>query len=74
MHQIVLFIAPRENDFDRDSEIGNLFMNRFAIEEDANFEILKIIYVEEYFWDNDLDDKAKDEKGKGLIKCPFAVY
>ena len=46
MQKIVLFIeAPRlPNDFP--FNIGDLYMNRFAIDEEANFEILKIFKLE----------------------------
>ena len=63
MHQIVLFMHPKKYDYDKHTEIGNLFLNRFAIEEDANFEILKIIYLE----DNYRDIIYDEEKGKGLM-------
>ena len=45
--KIVLFIESAENAFEKPSKIGNLFMNRFAIDEDAKNEILKI-YQQEY--------------------------
>ena len=68
MHQVVLFIESDELDCVKNNEIGNLFMNRFAIEEDANFEILKIFQVDEFFYDEDSNDLQIDyEKGKGLM-------
>ena len=69
MHQVVLFIESDELDCVKNNEIGNLFMNRFAIEEDANFEILKIFQVENFsFFDEDSNDYQIDyEKGKGLM-------
>ena len=42
MQKIVLFIEPYESKFFTPSKSGNLFMNRFAVDEDAAFEILKI--------------------------------
>ena len=40
--KIVLFIEPATTAWATPSKIGNLFMNRFAIDEDAKHEILKI--------------------------------
>ena len=65
MHQVVLFIEPEEYSFVKNNEVGNLFMNRFAIEEDAKFEILKIFQLNESFYDED-SDEMDNEKGKGL--------
>ena len=44
--KIVLFIEPADKAWSKPSKIGNLFMNRFAIDEDAKNEILKIYYLE----------------------------
>ena len=44
--KIVLFIEPAEEAWRTPSKIGNLFMNRFAIDEDAKNEILKIYQLE----------------------------
>ena len=46
MQKIVLFIEPAEEEWTTPSKIGNLFMNRFAIDEDAKNEILKIYHLE----------------------------
>ena len=51
-HQkIVLFIEPAERECYTQSKIGNLFMNRFAIDEAATHEILKIYQLEKEFYD-----------------------
>ena len=42
MQKIVLFIEPSDDAFLKPFKIGHLFTNRFAIEEEANFEIVKI--------------------------------
>ena len=42
MYKIVLFIEPSDDAFNMSFKIGYLFMNRFAIDEEATFEILKI--------------------------------
>ena len=46
MQKIVLFIEPAVKAYDTPSKIGNLFMNRFGIDEDAKHEILKIYHLE----------------------------
>ena len=43
MHGIVLFIEPSDDASCTPSKIGHLFMNRFAIDEDAGYEILNIL-------------------------------
>ena len=50
MQKIVLFIEPQVDKCFTPSKIGNLFMNRFAIDEDGSHEILKIYYLEKTFW------------------------
>ena len=45
-HKIVLFIEPCYEYCEKLSEIGNLFINRFAIDESAGHEILKIYRLE----------------------------
>ena len=42
MQKIVLFIEPNEHAFETPLKIGNLFTNRFTVDEDAAFELLKI--------------------------------
>ena len=43
MQKIVLFIEPFVDSWCTPSKIGHLFMNRFAANEDAGFEILKVL-------------------------------
>ena len=50
MQKIVLFIEPSSKAFQKPTKIGNLFMNRFAIDEDASSEILKIFELEKFSW------------------------
>ena len=54
MQHIVLFMESYSQvSYMENSKIGNLLMNRFAIEEDRNFEITKILkldyLLEDYF-------------------------
>ena len=44
--KIVLFIEPSDHACDTPLKIGNLFMNRFAVDEDAASEILKIFELD----------------------------
>ena len=46
MQKIVLFIEPCDEAYVTLLKIGNLFMNRFAVEEDAASEVLKIFELE----------------------------
>ena len=42
MHKIVLFIESNHAAFETPEKIGHLIMNRFAVDEDASFEIFNI--------------------------------
>ena len=48
--KIVLFIEPAAVEFYKPSKIGNLLINRFAIDEDAKNEILKIYQLDKQFY------------------------
>ena len=41
MQKLIFFIESNENDFGLGSNISNLYMNRFSIDEDAGHEIVK---------------------------------
>ena len=41
MQKIILFIEPNDEAFMTPAKIGDIFMNRFAIDENATCEILK---------------------------------
>ena len=45
MHKIILFVETNDTPYLKCEEIGNLFINRFAIDEDASFEILNIFEI-----------------------------
>ena len=51
MQKIVLFIEPTYAAYETPTKIGNLFMNRFAIDEDSKDEIVKICYLEHNLMD-----------------------
>ena len=41
MQKIILFVEPIDDAFETPAKIGDIFMNRFAIDENASCEILK---------------------------------
>ena len=51
MQKIVLFIEPQYAKCFTPLKIGNLFINRFAIDEDGCHELLKIYYLNNTFGD-----------------------
>ena len=71
--KIVLLIEKSEVAWSTLSKIGNLFMNRFAIEEDAAHEILKIYHLE-----NTLSDlfrgRLSSEEGLDLTNYKIIFY
>ena len=64
--KIVLFIESIVETWAEASKIGNLFMNRFAIDEDAKNEILKI-YQLEYKLTDLVEGELTREEGLDLI-------
>ena len=69
--KIVLFIEPARDRCSKPSKIGNLFMNRFAIDEDAKNEILKIYQLEYRIYDF-CRDRLTLEEGPDLINYRIA--
>ena len=67
--KIVLFIEPTEQQYMKKystpSKIGNLFTNRFSIDEDAGSEILKIIHLN-YNLDASFMQRLTPEEGLDL--------
>ena len=61
MQKIVLFVEPQQEKYGRPLKIGNLFMNRFSIDEDRWNELLKIYYLENAFWDYTYGRLTKNE-------------
>ena len=51
MQKIVLFIESQDRKYMTPSKIGNLFMNRFSIDEDGCHEALKIYYLDNTFYE-----------------------
>ena len=69
--KLILFIEPSAEPFSTPSKIGHLFMNRFAIDEDAGHEILKIYQFEEGFLNN---DSVKSYEGLDLMNFQILVH
>ena len=65
------FYKPEAEEFYKPSKIGNLFMNRFAIDEGANHDILKIYHLQ-----NNLDDfyRGSSEEGLDLTNYMIITY
>ena len=59
MQKIVLFIEPNDDLWITPLKIGNLFMNRFAVEEDAASEVLKIYELEKTSFEMSYDGHPK---------------
>ena len=82
MQGIILFIEPNDDAFYTSSKIGHLFMNRFAIDEDAGFEILKVLELEKtsrkVSQPKDPEYKnyetERKVKGKGLVDLYKTLY
>ena len=70
MQGIVLFIEPSDDAFDTPFKIGHLFMNRFAIDEDAGFEILNVLQLKKTSnkMSNPLDPKYKNYEIGRIVK------
>ena len=70
--KIVLFIEPSDEAWDTPSKIGHLFMNRFAVDEDPGFEIVKVLELkktsEAMSWPNHPEYKnfENERKQKGI--------
>ena len=67
MQQIVLFIEPTAVAFETPSKIGNLLMNRFAIDEDAASEVLNIFELGKIFDVFEMTEVPRKQKGMDLI-------
>ena len=61
MQKIVLFIEPQKYKSETPLKIGNLFTNRFAIDEDGCHETLKIYYLDNSFLDYNWEELTKNE-------------
>ena len=67
MQKLVFFIDSNEKDHGLGSNIGNLYMNRFTIDEDAGHEIVKTMRVRGHRLKNVLSAEEKKRMGMGHI-------
>ena len=76
MQKIILFIEPNDDAWCTPSKMGHLFMNRFAIDEDASFEIVKVLELGKTSWkmcfptDPEYENFEKEKKLKGMNLIP----
>ena len=76
MQKIVLFIEPSEDAWLTPVKIGNLFMNRFVIDEDVSSEILGIFELgktsRDIFWT--LEEQGMDHFIVKKNKSYYTIY
>ena len=69
MHQVVLFLEEQEEDWRTPLKIGNLFFNRFGVDEDAAFEMIGVYNLqkssEKMTW-ADGKEYENERKEKGM--------
>ena len=72
MQKIVLFIEPTDDAWQTPLKIGNLFMNKFVVDEDAASEIVKISELDKTSLkisrpkDHEHKNFEKERKQKGM--------
>ena len=77
MQKFVLFIEPSEDAWRTPFKAGHFYMNRFAIEEDENCEIIKIFELEKssdkmsYSYDPEYENFEEERNQKGMS---FFIY
>ena len=67
MQKLVFFIESNYKDYGLASNIGNLYMNRFIIDEDAGHEIVKVYEVEKFHPNSFITDVGKEQIGMSHI-------
>ena len=72
MQKIILFVEPSDDAFETPAKIGDIFMNRFAIDENASCEILERFEIgknsEEMSWSGaeNYESFVEERKQKGM--------
>ena len=61
MQKIVLFIEPHDSKSNTPCKIGNSFINRFVINDDAGFEIVKILELSAVFQEMTVTARIEEE-------------
>ena len=64
MQKIILFVEPNDDAFETPAKIGDIFMNRFAIDENDSSEILKIFELHKTY--DFIQMSREDKKQKGM--------
>ena len=71
MQNIVLLMEPSDDASDVSSKAGNMYLNRFCIDEDAAFESMGVYYLkkltielfsETFYEDRTMERKAKEQR------------
>ena len=69
MQRLVFLIESNQNDFGLASNVGNFYMNRFIIDEDAGHELVKICEIEGFHFRNAFETiEEKERMGMGHIR------
>jgi len=71
MQKIVLFIDPSYDEFDKPFNIGHLFMNRIAVDDDAASEILKICELAPSSWNISFANDNLSAQGRQSERFPI---
>ena len=66
MQKIILFIEPNDDAFMTPAKIGDIFMNRFAIDENASCEILKKFELGKTSFDMHWSRRHRETRKKGM--------
>ena len=80
MQKIVLFIEPCDEACDTPFKSGHLFMNRFSIGEEANFEIVKIFELGKSSWKmanpygSEYSNFEENRKQKGMSLSTLILF
>ena len=77
MQNVILFMEPSDDPWSVSMKAGDLFFNRFAIDEEAAFELLGVYHLKKSF--DKMSDPSEELykyykteiKEKGIVKKPF---
>ena len=65
MQNLVVLIEPSENAYNINLKAGNMFLNRFCIDEDAAFELSGVHYLKKSSCYITYGDPKRKSEGKG---------
>ena len=73
--EIILLLEPNKDKYQTSSKFGHLYMNRFAIDEEAKFEIIKVVELgESYRYITKLEQKEKGKKVESNFGFSFLLH